>query len=197
MEDHAPEPGLEDAAEETWNLSLEDLAALLDGFLDELSEEGTATVLAVLVDAIGASGRFTEQIAALRTMRDIVGCKFLGDALLSHRELERLLATDGWTHPAEVLEADPEDIVYSQLIQITKILAEKAGDPDPILDVKRRLEAARDANEATQRVFDGFVAHLLELDPKTASDRLTRLSAYYNFRRRQLDAKRDDEETRV
>jgi hypothetical protein len=171
--------------EESWCLSLEDLAVLLDGCLDELSKEGAATVRQVVAGLVAGSGRFDDQIAALRAMKDAAGCESLGDGLLAHRELDRLLAADDWAHPADVLDVDPEDVVYSQLIRVATVRAAQAADPAKILQVQRRLGEAQAAAEAESRLFERFMAYLLGLDPNVAKDRLIRLAAQYRHRSRQ------------
>jgi len=85
--------------EESWCLSLEDLAVLLDGFLDELSKEGAATVQQVVAGLVAGSGRFDDQIATLRAMKDAAGCESLGvttrSVSLAWRDFRGGIATHG------------------------------------------------------------------------------------------------------
>ena len=47
-------------ATETWDLSWQDLAAVLDSDLDLVSQEGIETLEKVLVERVVAAGRFDE-----------------------------------------------------------------------------------------------------------------------------------------
>ena len=121
-------------------LSLEDLASVIDGALNELSEDAWIAVKAVIAAMYSDDSGHAEQLAELRAMARGTGCKFLGDALVAHQRLEKLLASDDWEHPVEVLGGDPGDISYRSLIRLAATLAGEADDPSRILAVKSKLE---------------------------------------------------------
>ena len=119
-------------------LSMEDLALVMDGGLFGISDEGLATLVAMVAE----DPRFDEQLADLRTMALDAECGLLGDGLQAHQQIEQLLTAASWGHPAEVLGGEREDIAYSRLIRVAAARAERDKDPGRVLAVKRRLMGA-------------------------------------------------------
>ena len=120
-------------------LSLEDLASVIDGALNELSEEAWIAVKGMIAAMYSNDPSHSDQLAGLRAMARDAGCEFLGDGLVAHQQLEKLLATDDWGHPVEVLGGDSSDISYRSLIHLATTLAGQAEDPSRILAVKSQL----------------------------------------------------------
>ena len=121
-------------------LSLEDLASVIDGALNELSEEAWIAIKEVIAAMYAEDPGHSEQLAELRGTARAAGCEFLGDGLVAHQQLEKLLAADDRSHPVEVLGGDSTDISYESLIHLATTLAGQAEEPSRILALKSQLE---------------------------------------------------------
>ena len=131
-------------------LSLEDLASVIDGELNGLSEDAWTALKRMIAAMYSDDLGHIEQLAELRAMAQDAACKFLGDALVALEQVEQLLAADNWEHPVEVIGGGREDVAYPRLIRVAKARAERDEDPGRVVGVKRRLMGAY-AEHLTER----------------------------------------------
>jgi hypothetical protein len=169
-------------------LNLEDLASVIDGELGELSQEASSALTEFVRVLYSDDPAHSEKLAELQQMTRDAGCEFLGDGLFAHECLEKLLAADTWDHPVDVLGGEREDVIYSRIIGIAAARAERADDPEAILDVKRRVEGAYAEHLTGQELVESVVERLLQLDSETAERTLERLTDHHRFRRRRASA---------
>jgi len=122
-----------------------------------------------LEEYIKSDPRLQPAIAELeRLLRDVYPKSsmpsYLPGAMHCLRDLETLLARDDWQHPREVL--DPEDpkrcIEYSGMIRLAAARARRAQDPQPFLEVKRKLEAAHVILDDLENRLRGLDARIIE-----------------------------------
>ncbi len=179
-------------------LSLEDVA-LLAGAIG--SGQLTAPTLRRLAAANRTDPRFARHYQALVALAreagfDPVRDQDLETALDCHRDFQRLLDSEGWEHPSEVLDPDGEiGISYRELAHIAAKRAElqAGGTPAPqdpaqsdgkIAVVQDRVLRAWAAQREKDAPVVNFVARLLEHDHETAEALLQQASIEYQRQRR-------------
>lgn len=124
-------------------LTLEELAEVADG--DALHTQERRDRLA---HVICTDPRFAEQLERLEQLARDAGLgpewgSYRGVALEENEDFDRLLATDTWRDPAEVLDPDGDrGFSYDCLISIAKARAARAEDPAVLEAVQERLEQA-------------------------------------------------------
>ncbi len=102
-------------------------------------------------------------------------------ALQLNRRLDRLLETEGWDDPAEVLgEQDPETSFLAELIRITEARAARSDDPARLLEVKERLITAEVV--AFEQHLKPFARWLVLMSPEGAERVMTVLSMLYRWK---------------
>jgi hypothetical protein len=155
------------------NLTLEEVALVVDGLVETLGDEGAKR----LGEVIRTDPRFSADIEVLEKLAREAGLQpdgsfeYLSAAHALHEALAMLLATDGWRHPAEILDPDGScGIPYAQLIRLARKREGKSGDEEAatILEVRQRLEKALAAEMAEESLVERFVAGLLDLPQERA-----------------------------
>ncbi len=172
------------------SLTLEELALVVDGLVETLSDDAAKRLGQVL----RADPRFETEIAALEALaREATlgpgdAREYLSVAQAVDRALTQLLDAAGWRHPAEVLDPDgTRGIPYQPLIRLARKRERTSADPDKIRDVRQRLEEALAAEMAEDALVERFVSGLLELPPERAVHLIARAAHHYE---QQLDQRR-------
>ncbi len=168
------------------HLTLEELALLADGMVESLSDDAVRRLAAVIL----SDPRFAPQLAALEKLAREAGARpgeaagYLSAAVAADQALGRLLAAEGWTHPAEILDPDGAvGVPYASLIDLAKARQETAEDQPRVRAVRRRLEEALAAEAAEDRLLERFLAGLRELPPERAARVLSRAVPEYRRER--------------
>jgi hypothetical protein len=121
-------------------LSLDDLAQIVcDGNIDGDLQERVARV-------IRSDPRFARHFERLEEMTAEAGAEDLWEGLGRHLEFNRLLASESWEDPAEILNPDGDEdyqVSYRKLLAVADARIAKAADPAPIEAVKERLLRAQ------------------------------------------------------
>ncbi len=165
-------------------LAPQDLALLIDGTgsVPERLAEPLAAILR-------SDPRFAEPVAELEALARAAGLApqrcYLSRALEAHRDADRLLATTGWQHPAEVL--DPEGdrgVDYGPLMHLVAERAKQAGDPTALRSVHERLTRACGVERADDALVETFLEGLLSREPELAESLLNRARSRYRRSRR-------------
>lgn len=168
-------------------LSAHDAALLANGHA-QLPDATMRKIVAV----VRTDGRFAGHYEALRSLATDAGFepvrdKDLETALDCHQDFERLLTSEGWEHPAEILDPEGElGICYQELIHIAAARARREPDSERVKAVRDRLERAWEAHRKRHEPVERFVARLLEHDETTAKRLLQRASSEHEWQRRQL-----------
>ena len=169
-------------------LTLEDLAALLS-HTDQLP---LRTALK-LTEVIRTDPRFADQVEVLQTMARQAGIGLDREdwpeaALHCHRDLERLLATEGWEHPAEVLDPDGETgVTYRELVHLAEARAGASEDPR-LGEIRQRLQRAWAAEREKAAPIQRIVTELLGQGRDAARHMLNQAFVEYERRRTALSA---------
>ena len=166
----------------TEELSLHDLAFAVVGDLDGVSEDGSAVIATILRE----DPRFAEQLAKLEAMARDVGVESVLDGFEVHRQFDILMSTD-WEHPSDVLDEDPENVFYEQLLHLATTLADRADEPEKLLSVERRLESAYALHRVEEDAFRQLADGLDHFEPEVAERMLQRLAGHLLLRRRDSD----------
>ncbi len=163
-------------------LTLEELALLADGMVESLSDDAVRR----LAEVIRSDPRFAADLAALEKLAGEAGAPpdesggRLSAAVAADRALGRLLAAEGWTHPAEILDPDGcAGVPYASLIALATARQETAEYPSRLEEVRRRLEEALAAETAEDRLLERFLAGLRQLPPERAARVLSRAVPQY------------------
>lgn len=165
-------------------LTLEDAAHLL-GRTDQLPSE----TIRRLGPVFGSDARFAGHVERLEALARAAGIETDVDdwpatALYCHRDFDRLVATDGWQHPAEVLDPDGSlGICYHELVRIAEARAQRAREPDRLLAIKDRLEQAWADEQARQAPVRDIVTLLRDHDPDAVEQLLSLAAAEYRRQR--------------
>ena len=162
------------------SLSLKDLSLLFDENIDDISEEATAALLAM----ISEDPQMSAQLAELREMAQDAGTDWLEDGLETHRQFEKLLAADSWDALLEIVKDEAERVWYEKLIPMARARAQRAEDPDRILSLKKRLVEAAAQEELGLARNQAFCEELKKLDPDIAEGMLERLMEEVRHRRK-------------
>jgi hypothetical protein len=139
-------------------LTLEDLAQIVcEGNVEGELQDRVAAV-------IRTDPRFAQQFEQLEAMATEIGAEDLWEGLERNQEFDRLLETESWKDPAEVLNphgSDLYEVSYRKLIAVTDVRLGKAADPAPIQTVRDRLLRAEEklAKDAVFQVAEA-VKHL-------------------------------------
>ncbi len=156
--------------------------------VESLSDDAVRRLAAV----IRTDPRFSSQFAELEKLAGEAGSRpgeaagRLSAAVAADQALDRLLAAEGWTHPAEILDPDGSTgVPYTSLIDLATARQETAEEPSQVRAVRRRLEEAFAAEGAEDRLLERFLAGLRELPPERAARVLSR--AVPEYRRVQGD----------
>ncbi len=172
------------------DLTLEELALVVDGLVETLSDDATKRLGQVL----RTDPRFEAEIAELEGLAREAALgsedtrEYLSVAQAVDRALTLLLDADGWKHPAEVLDPDgTRGIPYAPMIRLARERERTSEDPEKIRGVRQRLEEALAAETAEDALVEGFVARLLELPPARAIRLIARAARHYE---QQLDQRR-------
>ena len=158
-------------------LTLEDIAALADG--QGISRQTVRR----LREWVRTDQQFAEPVRHLKTLAGDAGVDLLGDAELLDRDFDRLLATEGWEHPAELLDPEGEiGVPYAELLAIAeaRTRAGRGEDAAPIEAVRRKLERAA----APRASVESLVDQVLERQPRDAERLLEQALAEVRVRRR-------------
>ncbi len=168
-------------------LSADDVAKLASAVASGQLPRPTIRRLAA---ANRADPRFAGHYQALTALArdagfDPVRDQDLETALECHRDFLRLLDTDGWEHPSEVLDPDGDlGISYRELAHIAAARADRAeGESRPAAVREKLLKAWAEQRQRAAPVVS-FVAQLLEHDRKTAEAMLQQASIEYRRQRR-------------
>ncbi len=147
-------------------LSLEDLARLVDGDIGEDVQQRLKTVLRT-------DPRYAAQFAALDGLAAEAGTDDLWQAYIRHQEFDRLLAAkEPWKDPAEVLDSGQLAffrVDYRQLLAIADSRLRAGEDPEPLQALRDRLLQA-EREPARQAVF--MVAEALEYLSEQTADKV-------------------------
>lgn len=102
------------------------------------------------------------------------------DGFAAHQDLERLLAAEGWAHPAEVLDPAGEvGVACGAVLRIARARLEQAGEePGPLREVVAKLERAATMAELWHEV--GELGHRLEGTEVPSAKELTLMSERIN-----------------
>ncbi len=109
----------------------------------------------------------------------------LETALDCHRDFALLLQTEGWEHPAEIIDPDGEiGVYYRELAHIAAAHEErKQGAREKA--VREKLERAWTVRRERLAPVETFVSHLLEQDDETAKKLLKQAKIDYQSQRKQ------------
>ncbi len=136
--------------------------------------------------------RFAGHYQALATLARGAGFHPVRDedletALDCHRDFHRLLETEDWEHPSEILDPAGElGVSYRELANIAAAFAERTGGAGRAPAVREKLERAwADEREKVAPVVT-FVARLLDHDDETAEELLRQASLEYKRQRRRV-----------
>ncbi len=181
MTDTAPEATAADL------LTLQDVALLLAGKPDQIPRDTARR----LPEVIRTDPRFAGLVEELRALAREAGFEPVRDedletALDCRRDLERLLAAEGWEHPAEVL--DPEGdvgISYRELSCLAAARAERERGRGRPRAVQEKLERAWASQRERDAPVVNFVTRLLEHDEETAEALLQQAAIEHRRQRRQ------------
>ncbi len=166
-------------------LSLEEVARVLGNV--ELSDE-TASRLG---DLVRSDPRNAAPVAGLEAMArdagiDPASAQDLWHAFRAHQVLDRLLAAEGWEHPAEVLDAEGElEPYFRELIQVAGARAGRTAEPDRLLAVRRKLETAWTEERAKAALVEDFATRLAGYEREVSEQLLRRAATEYRRRSRQ------------
>ncbi len=160
-------------------LTLEDIAALADG--QDISDDTVRR----LSEWVHTDRQFAEPVRHLKALAGDAGVELLSDGELLDRDFDRLLATEGWEHPAELLDPEGEvGVPYPELLAIAEARAEaRAGrgeDAAPIETVRRKLEHAARPHASVESLVD----QVLERQPGDPERLLEQALAEVRVRRR-------------
>ena len=164
-------------------LPLEDVARLSG------ASELPADTLRRIAAAARSDPRFAEHYRVLEALARDAGLDpsdggDLETAFECYEEYWKLLETDGWEHPDEVLDPNGDvGISYRELAHLARERAEREIVSARELEVRDRLERAW----ATQRKLNApvthFVSQLLKLDDETAGQQLQQAASEYRSQR--------------
>ena len=146
-------------------LTLEDVAILASQG-DQLPKATICRLAAV----VRTDPRFAGHYEWLEVVaQDIVPCPPTdGDlemAWACHQDYERLLAAEGWEHPAEVLDPGGEaGVAYNQLVRLAAARASRAPNAPKVVAIKEKLERAWADLQAKDQTVADFVARLEEFE---------------------------------
>ena len=183
--DAAPVPGGIDVDESV--LSVDDVAKLNSAIASGQLPRPTIRRLA---DANRADSRFSRHYEALATLARDAGFEPVRDedletALECHRDFQRLLDSEGWEHPAEVLDPEGElGISYRELAHIAAARADRAAGEGRPAAVREKLLRAWAAQRQKAAPVVSFVAQLLEHEDEKAEAMLQQASIEYRRQRR-------------
>ncbi len=169
-------------------LTLEDVAHLL-GQTDQLPRETVRKLVAV----IGTDHRFAGHVERLESQARDAGIETdLADwpaaAFYCHRDFERLVAAEGWLHPAEVLDPDGEvGISYRELVGLAEKQTAHAREPGRLLAIQEKLERAWAEDKAKDAPVLSIASQLLDQEPDAAEQLLTHALAEYRCQRRRAE----------
>ena len=165
-------------------LTLEDVAQLADK-----SDQLSCATMDHLRLFVRSDELFAPQLTVLESMARDAGLGESNDRLYAglqcNEELDDLLESRDWQHPAEVL--DPEGtlgISYRELIRIAEARARRAEESAALDEVRDKLELALAAEKAKTYCVDAFVAALLAMDSKEAERLLRRATRAYRSHQR-------------
>ena len=166
-------------------LSLEELALLVDGLGDTISTE-TAQRLAAHLRTdprVGDQIRTLEDLARQAGLRPGAPGGYLSAAVALQTALTLLVDTEDWEHPADVLDPDSSvGIPYEEMIRLARAF-EQDTPSERMVAVRQRLEEALAAEMAEDALVERFVARLSELPPERADFLLGRTRREYRSKR--------------
>ncbi len=180
MTDTAPDTAAADI------LTLQDVALLLAGKPDQISHD-TARRLAQFIRTDPAFAGRVEELRALAREAGFepVRDEDLETALDGRRDLERLLAAEGWEHPSEVLDPRGEiGISYRELACLAAARADREEGRGRARAVQEMIERAWARQRERDAPVVGFVARLLEHDEETAEQLLQHATIEHRRQRR-------------
>ncbi len=192
MSDSQPGGRTPESAPGTRLLSLEEVARIMGNV--ELSEEAASS----LREAVRSDPRLAAPVAGLEAMARDAGiepaaAQDLWHAFRAHQCLDRLLAAEGWEHPAEILDAEGElEPYFRELIQVAKARAERTDEPSRLLAVRRKLETAWTEEQAQAALVEGFAARLVAYEREVAEQLLRRAATEYRLRLRQAGPRQEE-----
>ncbi len=169
-------------------LTLEDVAHLL-------AQAGQLPLETIrkLAPVIATDHRFARHVESLESLaRDAGVDTERGDwplaAFYCQRDFERLLAAEGWQHPAEVLDPDGTlGIAYRELVRLAGARAGRSREPGRLPAVRKRLERAWAEARTKEAPVQSIASQLLDHEPAAAEQLLTQALAEYRCRRRRAE----------
>lgn len=151
-------------------LTMEDMSYVLD---DESLMRGEARQK--LQQDILGDPRYAEMFAEAETARRDGGIATLWEALSYLADLEKLLTTEGWENPADVLlpgEDDTSDLGDRVLIAIADARIARGEDRERLRAVKERLE--RCEGRYAEQALEKLVEEVARLSPRSAAKMIER-----------------------
>ena len=177
----------DETSEKEIRFSLYDLTLIVSDQYEDLSDDGRDTLRALVLQ----DPRFTDQLAELRSMACDVETNCVLFAFDVYEKWQALMSDDSWEHVLTLLR-DDKHIWFEKVLSLAAKLAERAEDPNRILAVRKKLQAAEAVCQLGTEAFRNLAEHLETLEPGVAELVLERLGHHVRHRENQASGEKED-----